>query len=796
MTTQQWIRRVAPITIGLILIILLALSCNVISQDAEVPRLSDANQTYASLGDLSISNEEMYTELVNLYGTQVMNYMIAEDLLTNGDVNYVERAKNDSSFNIQEELERAIYGMPYSEALITFSEAQILTSQDQFEITLVQNGFDSEAQFIEELYLERARELYTLDQILEGDQVTALDVATYYEEEYYNDVCAIVIRYDSLDGAVAAMNDAGLEVLEFGNFFTIPDTQTILTTYIDLYNQAYGASLSFEDGVFSGCDESLTYTYDELAEDNQQLADLLFKELSGSSIVDPEFSGSFVSYTEVVELQRGNDSSFILVHKISGDELQDFQTLFPELTTEEYSALLVGPASALTTNRELVDEIAAIVAQEKSESDAEKTAKMNQLFLGSDLDVFDPFLRLSVLSSMFEVAENNGHPSMAFRYNRGDEVIQVMADEFFAELQRYAPVAVTSLLTTQVALQDRDNYEAIVTSELTDGARAQLQQFKDSFFAGEYEEFGFSPQVLRWEEFLYLGFGYRTELQLYNRLIEQEVLGSYVANLGDNPDLIDTYYNLMVEDYNEDFEISVYHFLIHRDDNNDGQPDPLLPGTWSASQRAQASDLADALRDALEARQLDEEITITSLNSIVDEYRASFSPEDVWYEFKQAGFLVLAEDLGDVGPEQMVAPFEAELFAMYTTMVSEVARNLISPNNVESSFGVHMVYAHNYSPKLDAYPTDNALSIPSRDDVRRFAEGEESLLSEDVITFLVRYFSPLKSSYTGLYQNVLLAQARSEYGTLSFSDSNQLERYNALMDVYLLQATITFDPRR
>jgi hypothetical protein len=106
------------------------------------------------------------------------------------------------------------------------------------------------------------------------------------------------------------------------------------------------------------------------------------------------------------------------------------------------------------------------------------------------------------------------------------------------------------------------------------------------------------------------------------------------------------------------------------------------------------------------------------------------------------------------------------------------------------------VYAHNYSPKLDAYPTDNALSIPSRDDVRRFAEGEESLLSEDVITFLVRYFSPLKSSYTGLYQNVLLAQARSEYGTLSFSDSNQLERYNALMDVYLLQATNAFDPRR
>ena len=50
MTTQQWIRRIAPITVGLIIIILLALSCSVITQDAEVPRLSNPNQTYATLG--------------------------------------------------------------------------------------------------------------------------------------------------------------------------------------------------------------------------------------------------------------------------------------------------------------------------------------------------------------------------------------------------------------------------------------------------------------------------------------------------------------------------------------------------------------------------------------------------------------------------------------------------------------------------------------------------------------------------------------------------------------------------
>jgi len=797
MTTQQWIRRVAPITIGLIIIILLALSCSVLTQDAEVPSLSNPNQTYASLGDISISNEEIYTELVNLYGTRVMNYMIAEDLLSNGEINYVERAKNDPSFDVQEELERAIYGMPYSEAIVTFTENQLLDSEDQFEITLVQNGFDTRENFIEELYLERARELYTLDQILEGDQVTASDVASYYEEEYYNEVCAIVVRYDSLEAAVAAMNDAGLEVLDTGNFFTIPDSETILTTYIDLYNQANGTTLSFEDGVFSDCDASLTYSYDELSEDNQQLADLLFKDLARSSIVNPDLVGNlFNSHTEVVELVRGEDSSFILVQKISGDERQDFQSLFPELTDEEYSALLVGPASAITTNRELVDEITSLVATQKSESDTEKTTKLNQLFLASNLDVFDPFLRLSVISSMFEVAENNGHPSMAFRYNRGEEVIQVMADEFFAELQRYAPIAISDLLSSSVVLQDRVNYDAIVTSELTEGARAQLQQFKDSFLGGEYEEFGFSPQAIRWEDFLYLGFGYRSELELYNQIIEQEVVGSYLVNLGDSPDLVDTYYDLMVEDYNEDFDISVYHFLIHRDDNNDGQPDPLLTGTWSASERAVASELADLLRETLEARQLEEEITLASLTAIVDEYRASFSPEDVWYEFKQAGFLVLAEDLGDVGPDQMVAPFEAELFAMYNTMVSEVARNLISPNNVESSFGVHMIYAHNYSLKLDAYPSDSALSIPSRDDVRRFAQGEESLLSEDVITFLVRYYTPLKTSYTSLYQNVLLADARSDYGTLTFTDSSQLERYNALMDVYLLQATNTFDPRR
>ncbi len=180
MTTQQLLRRILPTTAALIIILLLAFSCSLISTDAEVPQLRSANDTFVELGDIRITNETIYTELVDQFGLRVMNSIITRDLLTSGPVDFIQLAKNDVTFDVEEALEEAIYGVPLDEALVTLADADRRRAEAEFTNILSNNGFDSVDDFKEELYLQRARELYTKDQILPTIKY-GQEIATYYE---------------------------------------------------------------------------------------------------------------------------------------------------------------------------------------------------------------------------------------------------------------------------------------------------------------------------------------------------------------------------------------------------------------------------------------------------------------------------------------------------------------------------------------------------------------------------------------------------------------------------------------
>jgi hypothetical protein len=352
-----------------------------------------------------------------------------------------------------------------------------------------------------------------------------------------------------------------------------------------------------------------------------------------------------------------------------------------------------------------------------------------------------------------------------------------------------------------MSLAESDVYDETVTPEVLNGARAQLQAFRDAFFAGEYEQFGFSPTQITWPQFIYLAFSYRSELRLYNEFIAQEVLEANFVRLSETPTAIDTYYDLMVKRYNDFFSIDLIHLLIHRDDDNDGAPDPLLATTWTEQQRLLADDFANLLRERVQAQSELEELTIASFNDIVSEYNATIrlveddAEQSIWLPFKEAGFLLRVEDLNTVTPGMMVEPFEVEARSMYNTMVATVARNLVSPNNVSSQFGVHVIYANNFTPKLNAYPSNPNLSLPSREDVVRFESDDQSELSEDLILFLNTYYVPVKDEYRESYRFVFFNEELQTKGTLAFTDSAQLAAFNEFIAASQRQAAIQFDPR-
>jgi hypothetical protein len=799
MTTQQLLRRILPVTAGLIIILLLAFSCSLINNDPEVPALSNPNGVFAEQAGVSLSNVEVYTDLLDQYGVRVMNSLVTKALLTHGPINYIERAKNDPEFNVQEALEKAIYRVPLVTARQTLPAQELRRLEAQFDVVLRTNGFASQEAFQEELYFQRARELYVIDQLITTNQITGRAIADHYENNYYGEVCALVIRYDSLDGAIDAMLDVGLEVTESGSFVDVPFEQPLLEAYITLYNNAYNKNVSFVDGVFSGCEEDMIYDYETLATTNPSLANVLFKDLSGSFLID-ENVGIFASFTAVRPIARGDQASFFLIQKISGDERNNFRDYFVDMDDLDYQAMLLEPASSIEDNVDFVNELINKVAQTRVDNEEEVQSRINQLLLTNNLTVFDPFLRLNIITGLFNLDENQGHPTIAFRYELNEERVNVTADEFFVELQRYTPNVIATLFNQRLSINQTAVYNEVVNAELRANATAQLQSFRDAFVRGEYEEFGFSPRQFTWPQFIYLAFNYRSELRLYNEIITQEVVSANFDRLIAQPRTLATYYDLMVERYNNYFSVDLIHLLIHRDDDNNGQLDPLLPDTWSIDQIELAETFAAELRLRINEIGEEQEVTLASLRTIATEYNNAFRSVDPeaqsnrWMPFKEAGFLLRVEDLGTVEAGMMVPPFEAEARRIYNVMVDGVLRTHLSETAVQSQFGVHVIYATNYTPKLNAYPTNPSLSIPSREDVALFEANDRGGLSSDVIAFLERYYVPVKDRYNESHRNVIFAEERAQLGTIRFTNDSLLASYNSFVEATVLQAAIQFDP--
>ena len=800
MTTQQLLRRILPVTAALIIVLLLAFSCSLINNDPEVPKLQNPSATFAEVGDVRLTNEEVYTQLVDQFGVRVMNNVLTRELLSNGTINYVQRAKNDPNFNIDEAVEEAIYGVTKAKALETLSAGDIRRFEAQFQVVLGTNGFANIDEFKEELYIERARELYTLDLILTNNQLTGQDIARYYEDNYYNEVCALVIRYNSLPSAVEAMRDAGLEVEDNGSFIDIPFELEVLQTYIALYNNAYNRNVSFIDGEFSGCEPDMIYDYETVSEGNPALANLLFKELSASFLID-ENAGFLSAFAPLRTIQRGQETSFFLVHKISGDERNNFRSYFPEMEDIDYQAMMLEPANLIEEPRELVEELIQKAATARAEDENEVQSKINQLFRENGLTVFDPFLRLSTNANLFAVDENAGHPNIAFRYTLNGAQVGVTADQFFTELQRYAPTVVASMLNQRLSLNETEVYSSVVTRALRDSSTAQVQAFRDSFIRGEYEQFGFSPQQMSWPHFIYYAFNLRSELDLYNELIIQEVIAANFDRLASDPTNVDEIYNVMVERYNDYFSINLFHLLIHRDDNNDGELDPLLGNNWTAEQLSIADAFANELRLRVEELAEQGDITVATLRTIVTDYNNAFRSQNEeeepsrWLPYKEAGFLLRVEDLNVVTPGMMVEPFEDEARNMFNIMSRDVLRNLISANNVQTQFGFHVIYASNYTPRPNAYPNNPNLNLPSRNDVLEFEAGNRAALDADLISFLESFYVPIRDEYNEAYRGVILTANRVQAGTVSFTVASLNDQYRRFVEMTELSAQIRFNPR-
>ncbi len=791
MTKKQLLMKVLPMLSSLIILVVIAFSCSTFAGKNNVPAITDPNGEFVTLGDLEITNQEVYNKIIDQFGAKELRQYVDRDLLQNGEVDYIELAKNDPEFDIDEILERTMYnGFSYSEAVKIYSEETIEDFEYDFEQRIIYNGYADLDAYIEDLYLEQARGLYAKAMMLENQDITLHAIANEYNNNYYNEVTALLIRVDSLEEMTSLLEDQGILIDEQGLFIEEYTNEEVLEAYVNIYNVVYGArtNLTYLDGSIVETDlEDLQYNFEDTIASDSSLANLLFITLDTEETFDAVTLTQNKTYSSPVALS--SSPGIYIAYKFSGDNANDFSSLFPELTTEQYNGLLATPYSEVEKT-DLIDELFLDVVNSRAELYQFVSEYLNDLTTTQELTIYDPYLKSNFDEIYGETLENEGSKEVVFSYVQYDGTLfEMTADMFFDLIDNHAAPVAVNLLNAEMAVKDEDVYDEHVTDELVAELTNRVNEYKVGFQQNQYAEYGFDSSEMNWNEFLYAAFSYRSEQELFDMLLTSTLVEEFKIDLVTSEEIQSIYFDLMVEAYEEAFELDVKHFLVFIDEDSDGAPDLVNEHNWTPEQMTLANDLLNELRILVTAIEDTQQVSIEKLQEIADIYaNASFISDESdenysqWARYKQLGLKLIVEDLSTVTPGMMVETFETELFDMFNSMVDDGLFTLISQNNVETDFGYHLIYSDAYYAKGDAYPEDEKV-YPSRVDIEEFNNEEFDNISTETLVFIGKYYTPVTNEYTTKNELVLFDNARASLGTVEFTNPEFLEFYNRVVEM-------------
>ncbi|XMB67546.1 hypothetical protein RI065_03215 [Mycoplasmatota bacterium zrk1] len=832
MTKTQLLKRALPMFLSLVAILLLAFSCSAFKTNKTEPKISSEDSIYAELGSMKLTNNEVYQKLIDSFGANEVISIVDEDLLST----YVEIAKVDPDFDVNEVLEREMYnGLTLSEATKIYTTEEISKLQANFNDSLVINGYNSIDEFKDAAYLSHARKLYVIDALLIEYEESSSDEPSFslnnlreeYENFYYDQTCAIKIKFSTLEEAEDALVRHGLDVnnaeelvkayYKDGEYIS-PDNETeyptdpielakleltsaeILEAYVAIYNETYENkdAITYSNGTVLECgSEDLTINFDELYRQSSTQANYIFRVLS-SETTNTEFISNVpytkkpVPLTVSVDEEGASKTGYFIIYKVSGDNQNTFIDLFDEMTDEEYTDFLSKKPSDIKAgvNSELLDTLLDKIIDKMVDNNSLVNEYLSKLRTNKELKLYDSYLEKSFSTMFGNTVTNKGDNSIIFSYlNKDNELVNITADQLFENLSdRYGATTATLLLNAKIPLSDELLSDEVITEEKENEIKQTITNHKLQFQQGAYATYGFDPTSMSWDTFMYTGFGVRSEIELYNTYISNEIRVAFEEELFNNTEVSDILYDKMIEYHKEAFSVDIMHFLIYVDNNEDSEPDMYLEDNdnWTDYQHALALELIDSLRDRLYEEIDTEEITVDSLNEIASEYNEASYESDPnaegyseWAKYKRAGLIVKVEDIGEVTSKGFEQPFTDEAKIMYNDMITEDLSYQVSENNVTTRYGYHLLYSYNYKEKLDAYPDDDKL-YPSKDDIQKYLQSDLEQ-STEIKAFIDEYFVPIKEEYLSTSSTLIYDNLRLSMGDITFNDPELQSDYaNAL----------------
>ncbi len=232
------LKRIAPVAVGIVLIFLITVTVSVVKNaNDRTPVVNNANDVYASYGDLTITNEKLYTLMKNQYGlTDLLNLVDGElfkdevEKIDSNDEDFVSFIKEQifgttdlselEDKDIQEKWDEVVDSLRITGIInktqaqdkdFTNEQSQVWVAvKDYYKLSYAREQW-AKAEYLKK-YLEN-REDGNMFDMTKAENAT-LSVEQYFEENYNGKVTGLFVPFTSEAAALAMMEKYGINTLD------------------------------------------------------------------------------------------------------------------------------------------------------------------------------------------------------------------------------------------------------------------------------------------------------------------------------------------------------------------------------------------------------------------------------------------------------------------------------------------------------------------------------------------------------------------------------------------------------
>lgn len=533
---------------------------------SQVPALSEdvANKTFVKIGNLTITNKEVYNRLAQSYGVATLKDFIDEKLLSS------MKLTSEQEKDYEKYLDTLIYG---TEDVDSLTDEEKEKAEKDFVLTCASSGLTADdAKKDSPLYYKNyyltayKRYLKTVEvitkEIKDSDakvteenkdkaddkkadlHFTDESYLNYFNGNYHKHYKAIIVTFDSEKQAKDTMNACNIDLSSIAGAWkdrsgNLMDAAKLEEVFKNMYYATYGKET-----------EATDYTYDDLVKIAStsskdtviatKLIKLSTKELFDSYTHGPlAYNGRwYLALCTSVSDEYFNDDDPTIKYVVSDSEVvkeeNNAATELSDSIKEKLFATLVEKEIASSTST-YQNNIERVMYQLRQEAGLEIFAEgietsyktnYNSIFSTLGITDYDTFKETSNVSSTVVAKWNDGELNVNEFFNKLTERYGALITLLFSE--QY--VVLTSKFNTVVDFQkgtilDQKKYDSYVKEDYT--------AYKEAFEQGNFESYGFSKEY-GWENFLRDYIGITDEFKIvtdFNGTLYSDVLAKYKENL-------------------------------------------------------------------------------------------------------------------------------------------------------------------------------------------------------------------------------------------------------------------------